>query len=48
MATLRATANVNANNLTTQQSLSTQIISSLTVTQGGILNIKYLLIMVRV
>jgi hypothetical protein len=37
MATLRATANVNANNLTTQQSLSTQIISSLTVTQGGIL-----------
>lgn len=37
MATLRATANVNANNLTTQQSLSTQIISSLAITQGGVL-----------
>ena len=37
MATLRATVNVNANNLTTQQSLSTQIISSLAITQGGVL-----------
>ena len=37
MATLRATVDVNANNLTTQNSLSTQIISNLTVTQGGVL-----------
>ena len=37
MATLRATASVNANNLTTQQSLSTQVVSNLSVTQGGIL-----------
>lgn len=37
MATLRATASVNANNLTSQQSLSTQIITNSTVTQGGIL-----------
>ena len=37
MATLRATINVNANNLTSQQSLSTQIVSNLTVTEGGVL-----------
>ena len=37
MATLKATLEINANNLTTQQSLSNQIVSNLTVTQGGIL-----------
>ena len=37
MATLRATVNINANNLTTQQSLSTQVISNIAVTSGGIL-----------
>jgi hypothetical protein len=37
MATLKATLEINANNLTTQQSLSNQIVSNLAVTQGGIL-----------
>ena len=37
MATLKATLEINANNLTTQQSLSNQIVSNLTVSQGGIL-----------
>ena len=35
MATLKATLEINANNLTTQQSLSNQIVSNLTVTQGA-------------
>tara|TARA_R100000808_G_C2076977_1_gene102296 strand:+ start:346 stop:726 length:381 start_codon:yes stop_codon:yes gene_type:complete len=37
MATVKATLEINANNLTTQQTLSNQIISNLTVSQGGIL-----------
>jgi len=37
MATLRQTIDINANNLTTQQSLSTQVINNFTATQGGIL-----------
>jgi len=37
MATLKATSEINANNLTSQSSLFSKIASSMTINQGGIL-----------